>query len=207
MTPRNYSREMDALLSRLGEENRRPKLLLHSCCAPCSSYVLEYLCPHFEITVFFYNPNIHPAAEYEHRLSEQRRLVDIMRKNYPDLSLIEGEYDAERYFEESRGFESEPEGGKRCDRCFSLRLSETAKLALEKKFDYFATTLTVSPHKNAPLINEVGERMALDFGAVYLPSDFKKKGGYQRSIQLSKEYGLYRQNYCGCIFAADGEIK
>ena len=204
MTPRNYSREMDALLSRLGEENRRPKLLLHSCCAPCSSYVLEYLCPHFEITVFFYNPNIHPAAEYEHRLSEQRRLVDIMRKNYPDLSLIEGEYDAERYFEESRGFESEPEGGKRCDRCFSLRLSETAKLALEKKFDYFATTLTVSPHKNAPLINEVGERMALDFGAVYLPSDFKKKGGYQRSIQLSKEYGLYRQNYCGCIFAADG---
>lgn len=198
---------MDALLSRLGEENRRPKLLLHSCCAPCSSYVLEYLCPHFEITVFFYNPNIHPAAEYEHRLSEQRRLVDIMRIDYPDLSLIEGEYDAERYFEESRGFESEPEGGKRCDRCFSLRLSETAKLALEKKFDYFATTLTVSPHKNAPLINEVGERMALDFGAVYLPSDFKKKGGYQRSIQLSKEYGLYRQNYCGCIFAADGEIK
>lgn len=198
---------MDALLSRLGEENRRPKLLLHSCCAPCSSYVLEYLCPHFEITVFFYNPNIHPAAEYEHRLSEQRRLVDIMRIDYPDLSLIEGEYDAERYFEESRGFESEPEGGKRCDRCFSLRLSETAKLALEKKFDYFATTLTVSPHKNAPLINEVGERMALDFGVVYLPSDFKKKGGYQRSIQLSKEYGLYRQNYCGCIFAADGEIK
>lgn len=201
MTPQNYSREMDRLIAQLQSDGKRPRLLLHSCCAPCSSYVLEYLCPAFEIAVFFYNPNIHPRAEYEHRLSEQRRLTRIMQAQYPDLSLIEGAYDDDRFFAVAEGLENEPEGGKRCDQCFILRLEETAKQAVAERFDYFATTLTVSPHKNAPLINSIGDEIGERLGVAYLPSDFKKKGGYQRSIVLSKEYNLYRQNYCGCAFS------
>lgn len=201
MNPQNPSREMDALLARLQAENERPRLLLHSCCAPCSSYVLEYLCPAFAVTVFFYNPNIYPQQEYTHRLDEQRRLIAAMQAQYPDLSLLEGTYAPEHFFAAAKGYEDQPEGGARCEQCFKLRLEETARLAVENQFDYFATTLTVSPHKNAPLINTIGTTIGQQMQINYLPSDFKKKGGYQRSIALSKAYGLYRQNYCGCVFA------
>lgn len=203
MQNRNFSREMEALLATLKEQGRRPTLLLHSCCAPCSSYVLEYLCPYFDITVYFYNPNIHPIDEYDRRLSEQERLIGIMQKEHPTLSLIKGEYDTDSFFAAAEGLEDEKEGGKRCEKCFDLRLMKTAELAQKGGFDFFATTLTVSPHKNAALINSIGEESAAKHSVDYLASDFKKKGGYQRSIVLSKQFDLYRQNYCGCAFAME----
>lgn len=171
------------------------KLLLHSCCAPCSSSVLEMLMPKIDVTVFYYNPNIMPVAEYEHRLSEQKRLCDIL-----GVKLIVGKYDEDAYLRAVKGYEDAPEGGVRCGKCFELRLYETAKVALSEGFDFFCTTLTVSPHKNAQIINDVGNEIASQTGVKFLPSDFKKKNGYLRSIELSKKYGLYRQGYCGCRF-------
>jgi predicted adenine nucleotide alpha hydrolase (AANH) superfamily ATPase len=176
-----------------------PTLLLHSCCAPCSSYVIEYLREQYDLTIFYFNPNITEREEYLHRLAEQKRLVEIMNKEGHALILREGEYQVELFYASiGDGLANEPEGGERCLRCFELRLSETARLAAAEGFDYFATTLTVSPHKNADKINEIGTRLD---AVHYLPSDFKKKGGYQRSIALAKQYGLYRQNYCGCEFS------
>ncbi len=171
------------------------KLLLHSCCAPCSSSVLETLMPKINVTVFYYNPNIMPAEEYEHRLSEQRRLCDIL-----GVELIEGEYDNDGYLEAVKGLEGAPEGGDRCSICFARRLLKTAQMAKRDGYDYFCTTLTVSPHKNAEVINTIGSAIACEVGVRFLPSDFKKKNGYLRSIELSKKYGLYRQGYCGCRF-------
>lgn len=176
------------------------KLLLHSCCAPCSSYCLEYLSNYFDIGVFYYNPNITDAAEYARRLSEQRRLCDEM-PFANCVKVTDGGYGPQEFFSAARGLENEPEGGARCLKCFELRLERTAKLAKELNCDYFATTLTLSPLKNAPAINEIGERLGQKYGVSYLCSDFKKREGYKRSIELSRIYGLYRQNYCGCVFS------
>lgn len=186
-------KNMDALIQSLGE--RRPRLLLHSCCGPCSSYVIEYLSDYFDITLFFYNPNIQPAEEYEKRLLTQKKLLERAKYKNP-VAFLAGEYEPQRFFEAVKGLENCREGGARCEKCFELRLSKAAEIAKKGGFDYFATTLTVSPHKNAVLINEIGGRYQN-----YLPSDFKKREGYKRSIILSKEYELYRQGYCGCIFS------
>ena len=197
----NYQKELDKIIA--GFNGRRPTLLLHACCAPCSSYVLEYLAEYFHITVFFYNPNITEAAEYQKRVEEEKRLIRELPVKYP-VSFIEGTYEPERFVAEVKGLEQVPEGGARCEKCFTLRLSETAKLAQEQGFDYFTTSLTISPLKNAALLNEVGEAMAEKYchgNTAFLNSDFKKKNGYKRSVELSEIYGLYRQDYCGCIYS------
>lgn len=187
----NYYSQAEKIL----ETSQGKKILLHSCCAPCSSSVLEFLMPKIDVTVFYYNPCIMPIEEYEHRLCEQRRLCSLL-----SVPLIEGEYDNDKYLAYACGLEDQPEGGARCERCFYLRLRETAKQAKSGGFDYFCTTLTVSPHKNADIINAIGGEVANEVGVQFLPSDFKKKNGYLRSIQLSKQYELYRQGYCGCRF-------
>ncbi len=177
-----------------------PSLLLHACCAPCSSYVLEYLARYFSITLFYYNPNISPEEEYRKRLAEVRRLLAELPVKYP-VSLLEGKYDPQRFFAMAKGLESEPEGGARCALCYGLRLREAAEAAKAGGFEWFTTTLSVSPYKNAEKLNAIGAELEKEYGVRYLPSDFKKRGGYQRSIELSRVYGLYRQNYCGCVFS------
>lgn len=196
----NYQKELDKLIDRLTRENRVPRLLLHSCCAPCSSYVLEYLSNYFEITVFYYNPNIYPETEYTKRILEQQKLIDDMTFRNP-VSFVAGTYDKERFYEMAKGLEAVKEGGVRCFGCYELRLRETAEMAKKGGYDYFTTTLSISPLKNAAKLNEIGSKMAEEYGVSYLQSDFKKKNGYKRSIELSNEYGLYRQNYCGCEFS------
>ncbi|MEY8412118.1 epoxyqueuosine reductase QueH [Lachnospiraceae bacterium 62-26] len=196
----NYQRELEKLVETLGEEEEVPDLLLHSCCAPCSSYVLEYMSNYFKITVFYYNPNIYPESEYTKRILEQQTLIGEMKTRYP-ISFMAGNYDKERFYEMARGLEHVREGGERCFRCYELRLREAAEVAGKCGFDYFATTLSISPLKNAAKLNEIGTRIADEYGVAYLPSDFKKKNGYKRSIELSKRYGLYRQDYCGCEFS------
>lgn len=200
---KNYQKELEKILGRLEQEQQDtpPKLLLHSCCAPCSSYVLEYLSNYFRITVFYFNPNISPKEEFEKRVEEQKRLIKELNTKYP-IHIIVGRYDSQEFFKAVRGYEQEREGGERCIRCYKLRLEETAKIADELEFDYFTTTLTISPLKNAQKLNEIGILLQENKKANYLLSDFKKKGGYQRSVELSKEHELYRQNYCGCIFSA-----
>ncbi len=200
MNARNYQRELDNITEELEKKSRVPRLLLHACCAPCSSYCLEYLSKYFRITVFYYNPNIFPAEEYRKRVAELERFISEFPASNP-VDLIEGEYDPERFYEIAKGFEDVPEGGERCLRCFRLRLFEAAGMAAEGGFDYFTTTLSISPMKNASRLNEIGEEAALKYGVKWLPSDFKKKNGYKRSIELSREYGLYRQDYCGCEFS------
>ncbi len=200
MNARNYQRELDNITEELEKKSRVPRLLLHACCAPCSSYCLEYLSKYFRITVFYYNPNIFPAEEYRKRVAELKRFISEFPASNP-VELIEGEYDPERFYEIAKGFEDVPEGGERCLRCFRLRLFEAAGMAAEGGFDYFTTTLSISPMKNASRLNEIGEEAALKYGVKWLPSDFKKKNGYKRSIELSREYGLYRQDYCGCEFS------
>ena len=199
---RNYQRELDKLLAGLEkEEIQRPKrLFLHSCCAPCSSYCLTYLSDYFEITDFFYNPNISPKEEYEKRVREQIRLIDELPVKYP-VHFLEGRYEPERFFEMAKGLERVPEGGERCFRCYELRMREAAILAKEGGYDYFTTTLSISPLKNAEKINEIGEWLQEEYGVPHLPSDFKKKEGFKRSIELSAQYHLYRQDYCGCVFS------
>ena len=195
---RNYAKELDQILAR--EENKGKHLFLHSCCAPCSSYVLEYLSNYFEITTFYYNPNIYPESEYTKRILEQQTLIAKMRTQHP-IAFMAGAYDKDRFYEMARGMEHLKEGGERCFRCYELRLREAAEVAKKCGFDYFATTLSISPLKNAVRLNEIGLRLSKEFGVAYLPSDFKKKNGYKRSIELSKKYGLYRQDYCGCEFS------
>ena len=235
---RNYQKELDKILEKLTaaeaetawgtEQAVVPRLFLHSCCAPCSSYVLEYLRKYFRITVFYYNPNITEDEEYCKRVEEQKRLItaynaelkaengatgqnsvghmDDMgvpsreRQAY-HIEVIEGDYEPECFYEIVKGLEQCPEGGERCFVCYELRLRETAKQAKAGKFDYFTTTLSISPLKNAAKINEIGERLAKEYGVEWLPSDFKKKDGYKRSIELSREYDLYRQDYCGCVYS------
>lgn len=197
---RNYQKELDRII----EENQRagitPTLLLHACCAPCSSYCLEYLSQYFSITVFFYNPNVYPEEEYSVRADEIRRLIAESEYKNP-VSLIEGDSDPKEFYGTVKGMENEKEGGIRCFSCYELRLSKTAEKAKEMGFDYFTTTLSISPLKNAEKINEIGEKIAEETGVRHLPSDFKKKNGYKRSIELSREHNLYRQNYCGCVYS------
>ena len=217
---RNYSIELDKIMK--NPENRGKSLFLHSCCAPCSSYVLEYLRSFFRITVFYYNPNITADEEYAKRVIEQKRLIselnaqtdtDMQGKEDGDapafkIEIVEGDYDKQLFFDRVKGLEKCKEGGERCFACYELRLAETAKQARVREMDYFTTTLTISPLKNAVKLNEIGERLASEHDVAWLPSDFKKKGGYQRSIELSKEHDLYRQNYCGCIYSKmEREIK
>ena len=197
---RNYQRELDRILQDLSGQGKVPRLLLHSCCAPCSSYVLEYLSPQFEIVDFFYNPNIAPEEEYRFRAEELRRLIGEMPLPHP-VRFVEGPYDPERFYTAAEGLEKVPEGGARCRKCFALRLEEAAQKARELQCDFFTTTLTISPLKNAETINQIQEEIAEKYGVAYLPSDFKKRDGYKRSLELSREYDLYRQNYCGCVFS------
>ncbi len=196
----NYQKELDMLIKKLEGEGKVPRLLLHSCCAPCSSYVLEYLSNYFEITVLYYNPNIYPEMEYTKRIWEQQKLIDDLPVKYP-ISFIAGSYDKELFYEMAKGLEDVKEGGARCFQCYELRLRETAKIAKEAEFDYFTTTLSISPLKNAQKLNEIGMRLGEEYGVPYLVSDFKKKNGYKRSAELSKTYGLYRQDYCGCEYS------
>lgn len=196
----NYQREMDMLIEKNKSLGIVPRLLLHSCCAPCSSYVIEYLSDYFEITVFYYNPNLFPDDEYEIRSGEQKRFISEYKSKYP-LSYIDVPFVPNEFYSAVKGLEKEKEGGKRCEKCFELRLEKTAALAREKDFDYFATTLTISPLKNAGLINRIGDTLAEKYSVKYLSSDFKKKNGFKRSTELSRQYNLYRQDYCGCVFS------
>lgn len=196
----NYQKELDKIIEACVRNGCVPSLLLHSCCAPCSSYTLEYLSQFFKITIYYYNPNIYPEEEFGKRVEEQKRLINSLPARHP-ISFIEGKYDPKEFYTITKGLEKEPEGGLRCFECYRLRLEKSAIIAKEKGFDYFTTTLSISPLKNAAKLNEIGADLATKYEIKYLPSDFKKKGGYQRSIQLSKEYNLYRQNYCGCIFS------
>lgn len=261
-TVRNYQKELDQIIEKIGAAGTgAPTLFLHSCCAPCSSYVLEYLRKYFRITVFYYNPNITENAEYRKRVTEQKRMIETYnrilteRVNFGsgesgltdagkvqdldgsrneqsgkvygeilnagnttgvrqsaqiadndrpggyEIRIVEGDYEPQRFFETARGMEACPEGAERCFACYELRLLETAKQAQAGGYDYFTTTLSISPLKNAAKLNEIGERLAAGYGVAWLPSDFKKREGYKRSIELSKEYDLYRQDYCGCVYS------
>lgn len=200
MNRRNYQLELDKIISRAEEEGVYPSLLLHSCCAPCSSYVLKYLSEYFKITLLYFNPNIFPEEEYCRRVEEQKRLIRELPVRNP-IEFIEGSYEPKEFFEAVKGLEHEPEGGKRCMVCYEMRLREAAIYAAKGGFDYFTTTLSISPLKNAEKINEIGSRLGMEYGVVHLPSDFKKKNGYKQSVELSKEYNLYRQNFCGCIYS------
>lgn len=192
----NYQLELEKII----ENNVGKKVLLHSCCAPCSSYVLEYLSNYFEITVFYYNPNISPIDEYLKRKEEQIRLINLLDTKYK-IDYIDADYDNDLYEKLIKGYEKEPERGKRCDICYRLRLEKTAIKAKELNYDFFCTTLTLSPYKNSNKLNEIGYDLERQYNVKYLCSDFKKKEGYKRSIELSKLYNLYRQNYCGCIYS------
>ncbi|MEJ8743625.1 epoxyqueuosine reductase QueH [Mediterraneibacter sp. HCN-7094] len=196
----NYQKELDKLILELKKEEKVPRLLLHSCCAPCSSYVLEYLSQYFEVTVFYYNPNIYPESEYTKRVLEQQKLISEMRFKHP-VTFIAGNYDSEKFYNMARGLENVKEGGERCFKCYELRLREAAKIAKNGEYDFFTTTLSISPLKNAQKLNEIGMLLAEEYGIEYLLSDFKKKNGYKRSVELSEQYGLYRQDYCGCVFS------
>ncbi len=197
---RNYQKELDQILQLQEEEGIVPTLLLHSCCAPCSSYCLEYLSEHFRITDYYYNPNITEEAEYQHRVSEMERLVREQPHKYP-VDFVNGPYEPERFREAAKGYELCPEGGERCRRCFLLRLKQSCEYAAAHGFDFVTTSLTISPLKDEKVLNEIGEACAKEAGVRWLPSNFKKKGGYQRSTVLSKKYDLYRQDYCGCVFS------
>ena len=211
----NYSRILEKEIQRLDESGIKPRLLLHSCCAPCSSYVMEYLREHFRITVFYYNPNITSKEEYDYRLSEEKRLIEAYNRQVETqdfegmnstpkaekIEILECPYDPENYLKAVKGYENCPEGGDRCGICFEMRLRKTAEAAREGGYDCFTTTLTISPLKNVARLNEIGERVGAEYGIAFLPSDFKKKNGFKRSIELSAQFDLYRQNYCGCGFS------
>lgn len=200
MDKKNFDKELEKIILKNQKEHFVPTLLLHSCCAPCSSYVLEYLSRYFKITIFYYNPNISPIEEYLKRKEEQKRLISEMPCSYP-VSIIDCDYDNSLYEEKIKGLENEPERGRRCSVCFRLRFEKTALKAKELGFDYFGTTLTVSPYKNANLLNTIGLALEKTYQVSFLVSDFKKKNGYKRSIELSREYHLYRQDYCGCKYS------
>ena len=199
----NYDLLMEEQIKNLEEGST---LLMHACCAPCSSACLERLGNYFDISIFYYNPNITDRDEYLKRVDEIKKFISSFKTKYP-IKLIEGRYEPEEFFEISKGLEDEPERGKRCFECYKLRLSETAKVASELNFDYFCTTLTLSPYKNAVWLNEIGEELNSDYTSTYLYSDFKKRNGYKRSIELSKEFDLYRQDYCGCVYSLRDELN
>lgn len=199
----NYQIECEKMLAHIEPGHRR--LLLHSCCAPCSSYVLVYLRKYLEITVFYYNPNISFEQEYQRRVAEQKRLIEQLNAErdggeYP-ISYVDGDFEPEKFFEIAKGLGHVKEGGERCFLCYELRLRKSAEYAKAHRFDYFTTTLSISPLKRAEKLNEIGSRLEGEYGVRYLLSDFKKKNGYKQSVELSKEYNLYRQNYCGCVYS------
>lgn len=196
----NYQKDLDKIIQQLEREDITPSLLLHSCCAPCSSYVLEYLSQYFSVTVFYYNPNISKKEEYEKRKAEQIRLIGEMKTNNK-VSFLDCDYNPAEFFDCAKGYENCTEGGERCFRCYRLRLEKTAQTAKKQNFDYFCTTLSISPLKNAQKINEIGFDVESKQGVKWLPSDFKKREGYKRSIELSRQFDLYRQNYCGCVYS------
>lgn len=196
----NYQKELDKIILNITKSGALPRLMLHSCCAPCSSYVIEYLNPYFNITVLYYNPNISPVEEYEKRKAEQIRFIKEFDSVNP-VHICDCDYDGKKYEEAIKGLENEPEGGLRCVKCFYLRLEETAKTAKKLNFDYFCTTLSISPLKKAELLNKIGKNLSEKYDIKYLPSDFKKREGYKRSVELSKKYNLYRQNFCGCVYS------
>jgi len=200
----NYQLELDKIINKIEGENTTKSLLLHSCCAPCSSYVLSYLNKYFNITVFYYNPNITNKEEYLKRKQEQIRLISEL-PTINKINILDADYNPEKFFEISKGLENCREGGERCFKCYKLRLEATAKAAKENSFDYFCTTLTISPLKNAQKINEIGQMLGDEYQISFLPSDFKKKEGFKKSIELSSQYNLYRQNYCGCIYSKPKE--
>lgn len=204
MNKRNYQKEMESVIKTHEKGEQVPSLFLHSCCGPCSSYVLEYLSEFFCITLYYYNPNIDPPEEYRFRAREQELVIEKIKTQNPVL-FLEGEYEPECFYRAVKGLEREAEGGKRCQTCFELRLESAAKKAAEGGFDYFTTTLSISPLKSADRLNEIGEEMGRRYGVAYLVSDFKKKDGYKRSVALSQEMGLYRQNYCGCVYSRNRE--
>ena len=197
---RNYQKELNSLIERLQKEGRRPSLLLHACCAPCSSYCIEYLAKYFDITVYYYNPNIDNVLEYKRRVAEEQRFIS----EFPaasEVRFLEGSYEPDVYHEAVKGHEKDPERGERCQICFRMRLEKTAEAAKEGRFDYFTTTLSISPQKDPVLLNSIGGEQAQKYGVSYLYSEFRKRGGYLRSTELSREYGLYRQDYCGCSYS------
>lgn len=196
----NYQKELEKVIAANEQKHIKPTLLLHACCAPCSSYVLEYLSDYFSITIDFYNPNIYPQEEYDYRAEELKRLIQEMNLD-SKVDIVIEEYSAKEFFDIAKGVEHVPEGGERCFRCYELRMRRAAAIAQSKGYDYFTTTLSISPMKNADKLNEIGRKLSDEFGIAYLFSDFKKKNGYKRSIELSKEYHLYRQNFCGCVYS------
>lgn len=202
----NYQKLCEEEISKASAGERVPSVLLHSCCAPCSSYCIEYLSQYFRVTVFYYNPNIYPDSEYYHRVKEQQEFINRFPAKYP-VGFIEGDFDTQEFYKAAKGLEQEPERGARCTECFKLRLGRTAEVASEKRFDYFTSTLTISPMKDAALLNQIGSEMGEVHGVKWLPSDFKKKNGYLRSCELSREYGIYRQDYCGCVFSYNERQK
>lgn len=195
---RQYQIELDRIIA--DPQNHGKSLLIHSCCGPCSSYCLDYLSAYFRITIFYYNPNVHPKEEVALRIEEQKKVISHIKGHYP-IDLIIGEYIPDLYFEAISGYEQEEEGSMRCYRCYEFRMREAAKLAADMGYDYFTTTLTISPHKNADWINEIGEKLEEEFGVKHLTSDFKKRNGYKISTEMSKAWGIYRQDYCGCVFS------
>lgn len=205
---RNYQKELDSIIADIVKSGIKKKLLLHVCCAPCSSYCLTYLANYFDIVTDFYNPNIAPIEEFNKRADEFKRFVSEIQDKESgvflkatDIQVNISEYEPERFYEIAKGLEDVKEGGERCFKCYRLRMEHAAKMAAEIGADYFTTTLSISPLKNASKINEIGEELAKVYGVLHLPSDFKKKEGYKRSIELSREYDLYRQNYCGCVYS------
>ena len=199
----NYQLKLENILNEIDSPK---KLFLHSCCGPCSSYVIEYLSNYFEITIYYYNPNISEKTEFNKRLEEQKRIVRELPTKYK-VDVIEGNFDNDRYEDIIKGLETEPEGGSRCYKCYKLRMEETAKMAKKLGYDYFTTTLSISPYKNANWINEIGEELEKEYDIKYLYADFKKKNGYKRSIELSRIYNLYRQDYCGCKYSIRNKIE
>ena len=200
MNRMNYQQVMENLIADNCIEGRSPRLLLHSCCGPCSTYCIQTLAEHFRVTVFYYNPNIYPPEEYHMRAGEQERFIERFPTKYP-VQFVEGVYDTERFYDTVRGLEHVPEGGERCFRCYELRLREAAEYAREHDFDFFTTTLSISPLKNADKLNEIGAKLEREYGVRYLYSDFKKKNGYKQSTEISRAYDMYRQYYCGCVFS------
>ena len=203
---RNYQKELEKILDEVEKSGKKPKLLLHACCGPCSSYCLEYLTHYFDITIYYYNPNIDPKEEFEYRVSELKRLIKEMPLENK-VELIVEHYDHNEFKSHTKGLEDEPERGKRCTMCYALRLSRTAEYAAEHHYDFFTTTLSISPYKDADRLVQIGEALSKKCGVRYLTSDFKKRNGYKRSIELSTQYNLYRQDFCGCHFSKEENDK
>lgn len=202
----NYQLKTDEIIQKINKEEKVPKLLLHSCCAPCSSYVLSYLSSYFQITVFYYNPNIYPEEEYQKRKKQQIRFIKEFKTKYP-VDYLDCDYKPNEFFDTVKGLEKEKEGNERCTKCYYMRMKETAKQASLYQYDYFSTTLSVSPYKNADKINKIGSVLEKEYHIPFLYADFKKRNGYKQSISLSKEYQLYRQNYCGCVFSKQASLE